>query len=310
MNWGWIMYLHKEDRELLKDIIATVAEKTGIDESIVEKDYYVTMILRELAGRNTNVVFKGGTSLSKAYHVIDRFSEDIDITFDEHLGEARRKKVKYQLLKPISEDLSLPIENWNHIESDKDYNHYDFGYESLGSVDLKGLRPYVKLETALMSYAYPTERRQITSIIYDCLAKEEPEIIQEYHLEPFEMKVQALSRTVIDKMFAVCDYYMIGRATRNSRHLYDLYKLRDYIALDDSFKSLFNDVRMHRAEMDIKVAPSARSNVDVYAVAQKLIQEDFYADDYENSTVKLISDDVSYETVKENYYNLMKKLET
>ena len=72
---------------------------------------------------------KGGTSLSKAYHVIDRFSEDIDITFEEYLGEARRKKIKYQLLQPISEDLDLAIDNWKSIESDKDYNHYDFSYD-------------------------------------------------------------------------------------------------------------------------------------------------------------------------------------
>lgn len=58
----------------MRDIIVTVSERTGIDESIVEKDYYVTMILKELVQRNPNVVFKGGTSLSKAYHVIDRFS--------------------------------------------------------------------------------------------------------------------------------------------------------------------------------------------------------------------------------------------
>ena len=88
------MYLHKDDKELLRDIIVTVSERTGIDESIVEKDYYVTMILKELVQRNPNVVFKGGTSLSKAYRAIDRFSEDIDITFEEHLGEARRKKIK------------------------------------------------------------------------------------------------------------------------------------------------------------------------------------------------------------------------
>ena len=97
------MYLHKDDKELLRDIIVTVSERTGIDESIVEKDYYVTMILKELVQRNPNVVFKGGTSLSKAYRAIDRFSEDIDITFEEHLGEARRKKIKYQLLQPISD---------------------------------------------------------------------------------------------------------------------------------------------------------------------------------------------------------------
>lgn len=153
------MYLHKEDRELLHDIIITVSEKSGIEESIVEKDYYVTLILKELSRRNPNVVFKGGTSLSKAYKVIDRFSEDIDITFGEHIGESRRKKIKYNLLKPISEELGLPIDNWNYIESDKDYNHYDFLYDAISTSEENVLRPYVKLETALMSYSYPTEER-------------------------------------------------------------------------------------------------------------------------------------------------------
>lgn len=300
------MYLHKDDKQLLRDIIVTISENTGIDESIIEKDYYVTMILKELAKRNPNVVFKGGTSLSKAYHVINRFSEDIDITFEEHIGEARRKKIKYQLLQPISEELNLPIDNWDKIESDKDYNHYDFLYDSVSTADESGLRPYIKLETALMSYAYPTERKLITNIIYDNLAEDEPDIIEEYGLEPFEMKIQTLSRTIIDKMFAVCDYYMQGKATRNSRHLYDIYKLKDYVTFDNEFITLFNDVRKHRAEMSIKVTPSARAEVDVYSIVEKLVEDDFYKLDYAESTLKLITDHISYETVKSNYLELMK----
>ena len=302
------MYLHKEDRELLRDIIVTVSEKAGVDESIVEKDYYVTMILHELVRRNPDVVFKGGTSLSKAYHVIERFSEDIDITFEEHLGESRRKKIKYQLMQPISEELILPIDNWNNIESDKDYNHYDFRYKSVGAEDECGLRPYIKLETALMSYAYPTEKKTITNMIYDNLAQEEPELIQEYGLEPFEMKVQTLSRTMVDKLFAVCDYYMLGKSTRNSRHLYDIYKLGKYVTLDDEFKKLFADIRKHRAKINIKVTPSAREDVDLYAVAEKLMQEDFYVDDYYESTLKLIPDHVIYQTVKDNYLDILRRI--
>lgn len=109
-----------------------------------------------------------------------------------------------------------------------------------------------------MSYSYPTEEKEITSIIFDCLATEEAEILRDYGLEPFKMKTQALSRTIIDKIFAVCDYYMVGRATRNSRHLYDIFKLKNYISIDDDFKRLFADVRKHRSGMDIKITPSAR----------------------------------------------------
>ncbi|WP_288620414.1 nucleotidyl transferase AbiEii/AbiGii toxin family protein [uncultured Eubacterium sp.] len=87
------MYLH-EDNILFKELIEQVSEETNRTAVIIEKDYYVTLILRLLAKELPNVVFKGGTSLSKGYHAINRFSEDIDITFDEHISEARRKKLK------------------------------------------------------------------------------------------------------------------------------------------------------------------------------------------------------------------------
>ena len=53
--------------------------------AIIEKDYYVTLVLKEIATRNPDIVFKGGTSLSKCYKIIDRFSEDIDLNIKEHL---------------------------------------------------------------------------------------------------------------------------------------------------------------------------------------------------------------------------------
>lgn len=85
MKWSYKMYLHNEDKELFRDMIQYVSELANVREDIVEKDYYVTIILEELSKMIYPVVFKGGTSLSKAYGVIDRFSEDIDITFSEHI---------------------------------------------------------------------------------------------------------------------------------------------------------------------------------------------------------------------------------
>lgn len=105
------MYLH-ENRALFKDTIEQVSEEIGYAPSVIEKDYYVTMILKLLSEQLNNCVFKGGTSLSKGFHAINRFSEDIDITFDEHIGESRRKKLKNVVLKGISTELGLPIVNW------------------------------------------------------------------------------------------------------------------------------------------------------------------------------------------------------
>ena len=119
------MYLH-EDREMFRTIVEQVAEESGKNSIVIEKDYYVTMILRLLSEQLELCVFKGGTSLSKGFHVINRFSEDIDITFNEHIGESRRKKLKHVVLKGISEKLGMPIVNWNETQSDRDYNAYFF----------------------------------------------------------------------------------------------------------------------------------------------------------------------------------------
>ena len=90
------MYLH-EDRELFKEVIGAAGDFHGVSGETVEKDYYVTMILKKLAQtEELPCVFKGGTSLSKCFRCIDRFSEDIDITFTERLGEGRRKRLKYK----------------------------------------------------------------------------------------------------------------------------------------------------------------------------------------------------------------------
>ena len=279
------MYLHKENKELFRDIISIVSERKNVTTDIVEKDYYVTMILYLLSQKEIEVIFKGGTSLSKAYCVIDRFSEDIDITFKEHLGESRRKKLKYNILKPIAEDLEIEIKNWKNIESDKNYNHYDFYYNSVSdNSNFSGLSPFVKLETALMSYSFPTERRQISNYIYDTLKNEEPELIKKYNLIPFEMSVQCINRTLADKIFAVCDYYLQGKAQRNSRHLYDIFKLLNYVEIDEEFVELMMKVREHRKTVGEKIAPAANENVDILQLAREIYDSRFYENDYHNTT--------------------------
>lgn len=309
MNWNWIMYLHKENRELFRDAILLTSQKLNVSEDIVEKDYYVTMILKMLSRIEYPVVFKGGTSLSKAFHVIDRFSENIDITFTEHLGEARRKKLKYNILRPIADKLRLEIRNFKYVESDKNLNHYDFYYESVvGNRIINAVPPYVKLETSLMSYAFPTEEKELYNYIFTALGKEEKEFVVDYGLKPFPMRVQSISRTLIDKVFAVCDYYLQGKTHRNSRHLYDIYKLSECIAIDDNFLKLVGEVRNHRIGMGTSIAPAAPLDVNVLELIHKICDEDFYKNDYKETTLKLISDSLTYERAKNRFKELAEKI--
>lgn len=286
------MYLH-EDRELFQEVITNTAVLMNLTTAVVEKDYYVTMILRLLAKRADKCVFKGGTSLSKGFHILNRFSEDVDITFSEHLGEARRKKLKYNVMKEIGVELGMPISNWDRIESDKDYNCYIFQYMPLDAYAEHCLSEGVKVETSLASYSFPTEKVNIDSYVRQYLNKDNRGLIEEFELGLFEMHLQTISRTFIDKVFALCDYYIQGKSKRYSRHLYDLYKLKEYVTFDDEFARLIGEVRSHRANM--KTCPSAQKGVNISALIHEFCEKEFYRQDYSSITEFFVDDPVAYE---------------
>ena len=122
------------------------------------------------------------------------------------------------------------------------------------------------------------------------------------------MRVQSLNRTLIDKVFAVCDYYMQGKAHRNARHLYDIYKLSEHIIIDDDFLKLVEKVRNHRIGMGTEIAPAAPWDVDIFELVQKICDDDFYKSDYKETTIKLISDSLTYEEVKNHYKELTENI--
>lgn len=287
------MYLH-EDRETFKEVIEQVAEDSGRAVVVIEKDYYVTMILHLLSQKLSNVVFKGGTSLSKGFKVINRFSEDIDITFDEHIGEARRKKLKNEVLKGVSEALGMPISNWKETQSDRDYNAYYFTYESVWGIEDDRMLSSVKLETALGSYAFPTEMVSIGSYIGDYFVKRDRlDLAEKYMLDAFEMKLQSIERTYIDKIFALCDYYMQGISKRYSRHLYDIYKLTGKIDVENALANLYDEIREHRKKM--KNCPSSGNGVNIPKLINAFCDDDFFKNDYKEITNYFSDDYVAYE---------------
>ena len=122
-------YLHK-DRDTFTGAVRLASRQFHILPIIAEKDYYVTMILRELAGRCSFVVFKGGTSLSKCYRAIRRFSEDIDIAVDTALSQGQKQKLKKNI-QETAEELGLRIPNIEETRSRRNYNQYIFEYDSV-----------------------------------------------------------------------------------------------------------------------------------------------------------------------------------
>lgn len=274
------MLLH-EDKIVFEEILSAASESLGQTLDIIEKDYYVTMILKLLSQQYDNVVFKGGTSLSKAFHVLSRFSEDIDITFSEHIGAPRRKKLKNVVIAGISKTLNMPILNWDKLQSDRDLN----------------------------SYVFPTVEKTIDSYVFQYLVNtEREETIEKYNLQPFTMQVRAIERTFIDKVFALCDYYLEGKSNRLSRHLYDLYKLYPQIVFNQELLDLVTQVREHRSKMNI--CPSAKPEIDIKQTIHDICASDYFKADYESITTYFISDFVPYEVAKQRYLDIANNLFT
>ncbi len=289
------MWLH-ENREDFFDAVNLAAEKFGILPTVVEKDYYVTMILRELSHRLDYVVFKGGTSLAKCHKVVKRFSEDIDITIDKRLSQGQMRKLK-EVIKSVTEELRLRIPNIDDTRSRRNYNRYILEYDTVLSDPDEAVQTAVLLETSFVEVSFPTVLLPVHSYVGDMLLEEAPERMEEYQLDLFDMKVQDIDRTLIDKVFAICDYYMQNKVRKHSRHIYDIYKLKKIVPMTDAFKKLVADVRVERARTDI--CPSAQQGVDIPEMLRDIVKSEVYKEDYETITVKLLEEHVPYETVIE-----------
>ena len=285
------MVLHN-DKENFDIAIKAASRHFNVSPAIIEKDYYVTLVLSELAKQVPDLLFKGGTSLSKCHKIIDRFSEDIDITLDSnHQSQGKRKNLKYTIIE-ICNTLGLNLLNESETRSRRDYNCYKIDYSA--SHSLPGLNPQLLVETVFIVKAFPDEIKQASSMIYDYLkAIRNEDAITQYQLQPFDIRVQTLNRTFVDKVFAICDYMLDSKTERQSRHIYDLSRLLTLVDLDDSLKTLIKEVREERKSG--AKCYSAQDGVSITLLLQKMIDTEFFKKDYEDSTVKLLSKPVSYE---------------
>ena len=287
MNW------YKEYQTEWKEIIETVARELGRSEQLVEKDTIQSMFLYELAKSELPFVFKGGTSLSKAYNLIDRFSEDIDLSMNRRPTQSERVKSK-ELISEIAENLGLVLSNPEEIKSRYDYNKYVFKYDSLFSV----IPLEIIIETSYYQSVYPFDKHVVGSFVGRfCLDRN---IILPVPFEAAEvmMNVQSIERTFVDKVFAVCDYKIQNMQDRDSRHLYDICKLLREVELNEELDKLIDMVRDDR--MQSKNNPSAQLEYFIPDMLKEIIRSRFYESDYKNITQKLLYEDISYDYAIEN----------
>lgn len=300
------MTLH-EDRKSFEEILIQTSKYFNIDVSIIEKDYYVALMLKQLANSIPNLIFKGGTSLSKCYHLVERFSEDIDLNIEtsKHPTDSERKSLSNSIKKAIY-DLNFKLINEVDIKSRRNFNRYIVDYNSL--FNSEKLKSNLIIETALFIKSFPCTICEVSSYVYEyMLLNGYNDIIIKCDLSPFKIKAQSLERTFIDKLFAITDYYLSNEKSEHSRHLYDLFKIKDHILFDSSFKDLFYHVKDERKVHENCL--SSQDNISLTSLLFEIIDSDYYKDDFEKITINLLFEKVQYDSIKIELKDIVRKLQ-
>ena len=236
-----------------KDAFNKAEVEIGLSEDIIEKDFWVCWLLKELfqlEGIKENLTFKGGTSLSKVYKVIERFSEDIDVSVErsylgfvgdrdpanvgskqakkliDELGEQCKTFVQDELYQRLEELINKKIggKNWKLEidENDGDGQTILFTYPKLTSKTSEYIKPVVKIELGARSDHWPVSMQNISPYVAEVL----PASMKNMDAE---IRVLNIERTFWEKATILHMYahYPVGKTApeRQSRHYYDFYFL-------------------------------------------------------------------------------------
>ncbi|MFH1653573.1 MAG: nucleotidyl transferase AbiEii/AbiGii toxin family protein [Pseudomonadota bacterium] len=217
------------ERSDFKDLINAVFAKSNIPSAIILKDYWVTEILRilQLSKYAGDFIFKGGTSLSKGYNLINRFSEDVDLLFIV-TPEISSKKKKRGTLKDVQNlisqisDLEFDAGNNDNFVADENRTScFKYPCEKYS-----GILPYIKMEMGFRGGPEPYDFVDIQSIIGKEILRQKPSILNEIeNIKYFNLKILDPLRTFVEKVFSIHRAYFQKRLIDKERHFYDLYCL-------------------------------------------------------------------------------------
>lgn len=327
-------YWKKHSIEDQRALLQQTADQEGINQVAVEKDWWVTITLKALFQTScaSHLLFKGGTSLSKGWNLIQRFSEDIDMAINysffgpepmnnNQLKTLRKKARKYihdtvrnELDKRLA-DMGITgyeIENITkngtaEISSDSDPTVIHVNYTSVITDTIAYIPPRVKIEISCLSMAEPSKMINISSLIFNHYPAEDSEAV-------CDINTVLPSRTFLEKIFLLNEEFQKEnpRHLRMSRHLYDLEKLMDTDfgkeALEDP--KLYEQIVKHRAKyyhlgyVDYqKYHPASVSILPPEGTQQK------WREDYEQMKMNFIyGEAISFDELKTRIGLLMKRI--
>jgi predicted nucleotidyltransferase component of viral defense system len=262
VNW------HNTRTEDKIKIYNEIAIDTGLPAFAVEKDWWVVKTLEIIFQMEigSHLLFKGGTSLSKAWGLIERFSEDVDLAVDRNFlgfeGELSKKEIT-RLRKASNEYLAsiffpeliakftengfadLNFKLIEAIDSDQDPRIIEIYYPNV--VDSPGyIQPRVQVEIGCRSLREPFSIQAISSFVDQSFPN------ASFAGHPVAIPTVNPERTLLEKIFLLHEEFQRPvekvRIDRMSRHLYDIYKLSTTIYADKTLfdKELYAEIVNHR----------------------------------------------------------------
>jgi len=264
MNFDW----YEIPSQTKLNAYTQIAESTGWTPYAVEKDWWVVQVLSAIfeneAGKH--LVFKGGTSLSKAWRLIERFSEDIDLVLDRtflgfegELSRSQVKKLRQETGKFISDAFISEIqtifkeEGFKDVSlkyvkqkaSDSDPAKIEFHFPNV--LEFPGyIPPRILLEISSSSLSEPIEIRPIDSLL------DEHYFESDFAEPPIFVPTVTPERTFLEKLFLLHEEFHRPhekiRVNRLSRHLYDIYQLikSDHALKAIKDRALYETIVIHR----------------------------------------------------------------
>ena len=226
------MRLH-QNIPLFQDAVRITAQQMNIPPEFVEKDYWVTYALFTIfhneIGKNT--VFKGGTALSKCYHLIERFSEDIDLVVLRREGESNNRLTTK--IKTISDVVNavLPEVTIEGLTQKMGMNRktaHSYNKEFKGNYGQ--VRDVIVVEATWLGYYEPYTTKSIVSFLGQMmLDNNQSDIAKENGLLPFDLLALEPVRTICEKIMSLVRFSYgenpMDDLKKKIRHTYDLHQL-------------------------------------------------------------------------------------
>ena len=291
------MKLH-QDLDAFIMLLEDVHQKTGYRLHVLEKDYYVVLMLYELAAKQKEglkAYFKGGTALYKALKMTNRFSEDIDISVDarectrtqsdKRLEQATKKYTVLQRDSAVGKTNRSEVVSVYRYTPAVTYDENDL-LQRFGTV---------KVEATSFTISEPIEPLEIAPLLYEAASEEQKRILENnYDVKPFIVQTITLERIFIDKLFAAEAYVRKSsieqKAFEAAKHIYDLSVMSKHAKIarllsDEGQMKYLLDIRMNEEMERLDGIPgvkpkeftffdSAYHNVDVQK-AYKIMQKQY-----------------------------------